>query len=346
MTDTGPLPTPRFPKLLTTACLGSAAIGVGLLFAVEALRRDVAAVRDMSERAQRELQAINGEITRFRIEQRSEGRGINALLEKLRAYAPELSSAQVAKPQYEFAKQEMASILRAMASLGPEAFGPIQLRFTSLRPQTDFDEMSWLLEAGLRVDPAAGKLLAQKVLQGYHKDVPTSPRLRWFAADQLLAIDRPLAGRLLREILSYESSRGINRERAGAYGVTASISAELSTGFENLVSRYVRSEDPNIDDTLIMMLGHAEHDLPTIQDCVKALGARKCAKADQDIERLYEHPPVISDNPIFRNICLEALAQIRGKAGIPWFEEKLKDAPNELLANKLRKILEQLRTPP
>lgn len=344
MPDTGQPPR-RFPTLLTGVCLASTVISAGLLFVVVGMRRDLAELRDASERAQRELQVVNGEVTRFRIEQRSEGRGINALLEKLRAYAPELSNAQVAKPQYEFARQEMATVLRAMASLGPDAFGPIQTRFISLQPQKDFDEMSWLLQAGLGVDPVAGKMLAQRVLQGYHKDVPTSPRLRWFAADQLLAIDRALAGRLLREILSYESSRGINKERAGAYGVTASISAELSSGFENFVSRYVRSEDPNIDDTLIMILGRAEHDLPTVQDCVKALGIRKSAKADPEIERLYEHPPVITDNPIFLNVCLDALAQIRGKAGIPWFEDKLKNAPNEITANKLKNLLEQLRAP-
>lgn len=333
------------PHLPLAICLCSAVACAGLLFVIEGLRGEVRELRATVAAGQEQLAVLNGEVTRFRIEQRAEGRGIQALLEKLRTYAPLLANANIAQPYYEFAKKEMDAVMRALAGLGKDASGPVLARYLACNPLKDFDEMGWLLRGLLRLDAEAGKQLALKVLQGFHKDVPTSPRLRWFAADELLTADRAMAGRALHEILAYESARGIDRNRALAYGVTVPDTASVSSGFDNFIGRYVQSGDERIDDTLIEILGRAEHDLPTVQECVKYLGARKSAKAQRHIERLYLTPPVISDNPLFLNHCIDALAQIRGAEGIPWFEEQLKKAGNELVANKLKHTLDELRHP-
>ncbi|GAB4160197.1 MAG: hypothetical protein Fur0037_27160 [Planctomycetota bacterium] len=329
----------RIPRLLIPIGILIGA-GAAAYLAYDA-RREVTALREEWARAEGQLKTLNAEVTRMRIEQSTEGRGVHAILEKLEAYAPLLTSAAVAKPDYAAAEKEMQAILRATESLGVDAFEPLQKRFLEL-PADQFDARKWLLEAMLRADPGRGKAFVRKVLHGYHRDVPVSPRLRWYAADLLIRIDPELARVELRTILQTESSRGINPDRAAAYGIPVPDSSIASSGFHNFIGRYVRTNDPECIATLLMVLGRSEHDLVTVQECVKELGHLKAEKAVPAIEKLYKSPPAIRDNPLFLNHCLDALVEIQGAGARPFLEKALRNATNELVANKIKHLLQQL----
>lgn len=333
MTD--PVPAHRPAKALTIAVLLLIAAG-GALLARQAHKVTVALEALRTEQA-----LLTAEVTRFRIEQRAEGKGPQALLEKLRVYAPLLTNSRIPEPDYVAARQEMEAIHRAMAALGKDMWAPLMDRYRQLDPTKDYDEKHRLLEAALVVDPELAKALLLRVLQGYHRDTPTSPRLRWLAADLLLKVDKQLAGRTIREILGYESSRGIQPERAIAYQIPIPDTTAMSSGFHNFIERYVSSGDAESENTLLMVIGRTEHDLPTIQECVKALGAMKSAKAVKAIEQLYRKPPVIQDNPIFLCHCLDALVTIRGKEACAFLQEALAAGANEIVINKIRFLMQE-----
>lgn len=325
------------------AILGLLVVGVVavvyLLFGIgDRLDRQEQKITAMEQR----LGEILGEMTRFRIEQRAEGQGTDALIEKIATYAPALASASTAGPEFRFARKEMDAILTAVGSLGAAAFEPLRDRLVGLDPTAKFDEQKWLLEACAKADPQKGAVLAMKVLQGYHPDTPVTPRLRWYAGDLLLRLDQPLGQRVLREILSYESGRGIDPQRAQMFGVTAGPMAQNSSGFFNFVAIYLRSEDPQLADTLMMVMGRAEHDLQTVQECVKALGELKEKRAANAIVKLYRNPPVISDNPLFLNHCLDALVKIQGRDAVDFLTAELPKTTNELVANKIKFLLQEL----
>lgn len=147
-----------------------------------------------------------------------------------------------------------------------------------------------------------------------------------------------------RVTLRAESVRGINPERATP-GTIILDPTITSSGFENFLDRYMRSEDAERAATLQMILGRGEHDLRTLQESIKCLATLKCHEAVPAIEKLYARPPVISENPIFLAICLQAVFDIDGEAARPYLEEQLKTASNELTANKIKHLLQQLDNP-
>ena len=335
---TAPSPSPARTPGLTVALLGLLAAGGAAGWQALELR----GLQSKVEALATEQGALAAEVTRFRIEQRADSKGPQALLEKLRVYAPLLTNSRIPEPDYQAARLEMDAILKAMAGVGKDMWAPLVERYRQLDPTKDYDEKNRLLEAALVVDPEQAKALLLKTLQGYHRDTPVSPRLRWLAADLLLKADKPLAGRTLREILGYESSRGIQPDRAIAYQIPIPDTTAMSTGFHNFIERYVSSGDPETETTLLMVIGRSEHDLPTVQECVKALGALKSAKATKAIEQLYRKPPVIQDNPIFLCHCLDALVSIRGKEACSFLQEALAAGGNEIVVNKIRFLMQEV----
>jgi hypothetical protein len=286
------------------------------------------------------LEEVLGEVTRTRLEQTASAKGPQGLMEKLRTFAPILTNSRISEPDRKYADGEMKAILRAFESIGKDCWPLITKRLGELRGDKDFDEVRWLLEAAVRIDAPAGKEILKECLLGLR--LP-APRLRWHAARVLTDMDRPLAQILLRQILATESSRGINPERAAAMGIAIpDPAAYATTGFHNFVVAYVRSEDPKMDDTLLMVIGRVEHDLITIQECVEALGKRRCARALEPIKKLYESPPVFQENPIFLARCLDAIVEIERANARAWLEAQLPKANNEVTAKHIQTLLNKI----
>lgn len=292
------------------------------------------------EKQATELATIGRDLTRMRVEQRVGSQGPQALLQMLRTFSAELVDARTTQPDLQFAQEQMRSVLRAFAGLGADAVAPVRQRFDQLDPKKDFDEMRWLLEALVQCDPENGPATLVGVVEGRIKP---SPRLRWAAAELLTRTDRAKAQTALRRVLMTETSRGIDPDRAAAYG--ASIpdpAATAATGFFNFVLHYLRTEDPEAEETLLQVLMRTEQDVATLQETIEALGARKSARARKRIEELYQKPPGASQNPIFLNKCLDALVAIRGAEIRTWLQEQLAQANHELVAKHIGHLLEEL----
>jgi hypothetical protein len=233
----------------------------------------------------------------------------------------------------------LKAIVLAFESCGNDAWKPVTDRLREADAKIDFNEIKWLMEIAIRLDAKAGKQIAKEVLQGHRLPYP---RLRWWAADLLLSHDKPLAGQLLRQILLTESSRGVNLNRAQAAGIQApSQAAYATTGFNNFVQRYIRSEDSKLEETLTLLLTRIEHDAITVQECIKELGKRKSLPALASIKKVYDNPPLEQQNPLFLNICVNAVDKIEGEASVAWLEEKLKTAPTDAVANAIQTVLDK-----
>lgn len=317
--------------LLMLALVGA----VGYLgYEVHGLSQQIAA-RDAA------IELIYGEVTRTRIEQSSGVQGPQGLLLKIKTYAPMVTSSSVTQPDYQSALKEMHAALRAMKALGKDAWQPIQARIAELKAREDTDELRWLIEASIAVDPKPGLELARAVVLG-HK-LP-SPRLRWLCADMLIENDKELAQATLRQVLLTESSRGINLDRAAAYGaVIPDKAAFATTGFSNFVTKYVASGDAKADDTLLLVIGRSEHDQVTVQECIKTLGAHRCAAAAEPIRKLCENPPGFQDNPLFQKHCIDAIAAIEGAKALPWLEQMQPKATTETVQKHLEHTIAELK---
>lgn len=335
MTSPASAPAPRsflLPLAATLALLALAAMVWRQGQQLESLRQEAAGVRTAVE-------AAVGEVTRMRLEQSATGKGPMALLEKLRVYAPLAATSRTAEPDYQNAIKSMDEVIVAFRSLGPDAWKPIQDRLAQLRPDEHHDEIKQLLRASMAVDPAEGGKLLEQVLLGYKHP---SPKLRWFAAGELIQQDKPKAQQLLRRILRTESHRGIDTDRLAVYRAPIpDLNAMAASGFSNFVNWYVKSGDPEMDETLLEVLGRTVHDTLTIQECMKALADRKCERAAPLIEKLYTNPPVQQDNAIFDTTCLRALIDIRGKGARPFLEQALLKARSDIVSKFLQ---EQLKT--
>jgi len=334
-------PAPESGRSTATVLLTIALIGSLSFASYSFWRADtaLAAQKAVIEKNQESLEALLGEITRMRIEQSAVGKGPAALLEKLKVFAPLTADARTTEPDFQNAKKELQAIVRAFESCGKDvAWAPVTDRLEQVDPKTDFNEIKYLLEIAIRLDGPSGKQITKEVLQGHRLPFP---RLRWWAADLLLSHDKPLAANLLRQILMTESSRGFDINRAGSGAVIPDPAAFSTTGFNNYVQRYIRSEDSKLEDTLLMLITRVEHDSITIQDSIKELAKRKCQRALPTIKRVYDDPPHSQQNPLFFQICARAVDEIAGKAEMAWYEEKLKTAPTDIVAKTLTAIIEK-----
>ncbi|MEC7583072.1 MAG: hypothetical protein VYE77_02030 [Planctomycetota bacterium] len=304
------------------------------------LQGEVKQLRNAQDQAHRELATMAGEVTRFRLEQSADGKGTEALLEKLEVYAPLLSSALTTKPDFRAAQREMEAILRAFESVGSDAWPKIQARLAKLDPTKEFDQIKQLLQASVRCAPEAGKDLVVSVLRG--RTLP-NPRLRWYAADMLLLLDQQLAQQELRKILTSESSRGLDPNRT-TEGMLDPAAVAV-TGFHNFLNRYARSGDPQLENTLLQVLVRADSDPMLVQETVEHLGHLRSKRADKLIEKKYRNPPGAQLNPIFLAKCLEALTKIRGEEARSLLEEELAKTEQEIVARRIQQLLASLDDP-
>ena len=297
--------------------------------------------QEQIEQVAETLQSMLGEITRLRLEQSSVGKGPAALLEKLKVYAPLTADSRITEPDFQNARKELVAIVRAFEACGKDAWTPVTDRLREADPSKDFDEIKWLMEIAIRLDAPAGKQIAKDVLFGQRLPFP---RLRWWAADLLISHDPPLAGQLLRQILLTESSRGVDITRSQGMGLPVPDKAAFATtGFNNFVQRYIRSEDPKLDETLHLLLTRVEHDSITIQECIKELGKRQYTPALDSIKKVYDNPPNQQQNPLFLAICVRAIDEIEGKAAVEWLEERLKNAPTDTVASAIQNVLDKYK---
>ncbi|MBL8722670.1 MAG: hypothetical protein JNK49_01420 [Planctomycetes bacterium] len=328
----------RSPTLLFAAGTGLALAAAA--FAGTRLLRLETTVDRMAtqlEQRQTQLDAILDEVTRLRLEQSTGQQGPKGLLTRLATYAPLVSDARTTEPDYQNARKEITATVRALGAIGETAWQPVQNRLRELNPQQHFDELRWLLEAALVIDPERAKSQLKDVLLGLQFP---SPRLRWYAARRMVELDRPLAQATLRQILTTESSRGPDLDRAKAYGLTVpDRAAYATTGFDAFVGHYVASEDPEVESTLLMVLQRTEHDTMTLMACVEELGRRRCRTAAEPIQRLFREPPSGGSNPLFLVKCLDALDAILGKEARSFFEQALTDSSTPHVTNHLKHLL-------
>ena len=145
-------------------------------------------------------------------------------------------------------------------------------------------------------------------------------------------------------ILEFESANGITRPLHPHFRnqPEAVISTNRIPDFFNFISRFVASGHPDVDGVLRQIIGRAEHDRMTYQECVKELGRMRTRLAADRIRELFEKPPFRERSPIFQNHCLQAIADIEGQEACSYFEEQLMKVDDKNVVTKLQSLVKQL----
>jgi len=281
----------------------------------------------------------------YRFEQSIEqGLGMTALVEQIRHWAPLLGSASTPIIAIPKIKQRLDDVYSAMLAIDQkEAMDRLIREFESCEPGAEDEIALWILRGMTRIDAPRSSDFIGRVIEGF--DFRVSSRLRLMAADVLLLVDTDHAGERLHRVLERESHRGLSLDR-----VPPDLRSRITNGagqipsypgFFNFVSRYVMTGHKDIEATLMMILGRKEHDLTTVQACVKELGAMKSNLALEQIQKLFEVPPNHSDNPIFRNHCLDAISKIfgPGNKACSYFQNALRHEQSGLVQNKLKGLI-------
>jgi hypothetical protein len=338
-----PQPPPRrVPWLTALLCglLGSAAVGfVVLRSELAALRAELAALRGASERTERLLR-----IMRFEQPDKS-GMGMAALVAQIREFAPLRWAAQTTPPERDTIVARLEGVVDAMRAVDrEEAWHSLQDTFRSTEAREDTDEtVHWLLAGMIAVDSDRAKPFLIELVRGLL--YPVTPRTRLAAADRLAELDRELAGETLKGLLEYESAGGINSARmpralAEKYP-NATLSIGPYPGFFNFVRRYYDTAHRDRESVLLMLVARQEHDLPTVQECVKLLGEMRSRNAVRTLEKLFAEPPAIRQNAIFRRHCLDALSAILGDECCGFVQESLQKEQDPLVRTKLVELVKQ-----
>lgn len=316
---------------------------VGALAAAAASSWNLAETRRLGgelANARLELEQLARTARLIRLEGKSEGRGIGAILEQIRFWAPQLATSATPHPAAIRIEESLWDAVDVVEAIGPGAFGAIVAALESPDSQDD-ETRKWMLRAALRTDPAQAKALTASVVRGTRLN--PSSRLRFLAADELLGLDNAFAGDVLSQVLQIESAQGVTRTVPP--GLAPEYERVIGTNafpdFFNFIERFVRSKHKDVPTVLQMILGRTEHDRMTYQECIRWLGELRVRDALPRIKELYTTPPRGEFNPLFLNVCLQAIADIDGPGACAFFREELRRVDIPVVSTKLQDLLKQ-----
>lgn len=317
----------------TAAAVIAAAAAVWLTWKLAAVERELARVAAQAEH-------IDARTALIRLEGKSAGRGIGAIIEQIDFWAPQLATSATPHPAAVKIEEALDECLEAVDALGEEAWPRLLAALESPTARDD-ETRKWLLRAAVRARPGEGKALLASVMRGTRL-APTS-RLRFFATDELLAMDKPFAGEVLAQILEVESVRGVTRQVPPGLApeYERAIGTNAIADFWNFIPRLVQSGHPDTENILRMILGRPEHDRMTYQECIQQLGHLGSRAAVPRIKELYAAPPRNEFNPIFLSICVQAIADIEGSRACDWFREQLRTTSIPMVVTRLQDVLKQ-----
>lgn len=322
----------------------SALSGLALLAALGAswwnLRAEIAGLQARTDALERSLQGVERAVQLFRFERGSKGLGVTALLEHLRHWAPLLSLSTTPQREIPAIRETVEDLLRAFEAVGADALPALLAAFHAAKADED-DVRKWLLAAIPRIDRERGLALLEESVRGIDRAI--SPRIRVHAANLLLELDKARLGKILGELLTYESATGIDPTRL-PYGLrdafaAAKLPPQRMPMFFNFIDLFVATGASDVAEKLIMVASRPDHDLATIQACVKQLGELRSEHAVKVLKKLYDSPPEMMINPIFQGHCLEAIGKIEGSAGCAYFKEMLRRGPDERVQAKLNDLI-------
>ena len=325
------------------------AAGASALFGWRA-ETEASSVRQELDRVGKEVVDLRRTLQLMRFE-RGGASGPTALLDQLRFWAPKLQNSSTPAAEVPEILRKVQDIHEGFAGVGPDAWSLLENALHKAVTDSEDEFRKQCLIALGRIDAKRACELMVPIVRGFDLTKPSapqaSPRMRLMACDELTRLDKQLAGQTLRQVLTTQSSQGVNLQRvAPEYAAKLApmvAGAAAWSGFFNLVAKYIATDDSELDATLQMLLVRAEHDRTTIQECVKALGTRRCKDAAPRIQELFHQPPPPTDDPIFRNHCLDALATILGDAARPFFDEALRKEGNKIVQAKLQDLLKLTR---
>lgn len=327
------------PLLLVALLIGGSYAVIDLRRRQDVIERESAATAAAAARTERLL-------TLMRFEQLGkDGLGMAALLGQIREFAPVYVAATTTAPERDAILARLQSVVSAMRAIDKDdAWNALQRALTATSPSTNHEEIvRWILYGMIEVDVTRAKPLLVELVRSLQSRV--TPNTRLFAADRLLDLDKDLAGETLRGVLEYESASGVNKLRMPPALTdrfpNAALTIDPFPGFYLFVQRFFQTEHADRENVLLMILGRHEHDLITVQECVRLLGEMRSRQAVGAVQRLFERPPGLQQNTLFRNHCLDALAAIQGADSCVFLQERLRQEQDRLVQAKLIDLIKK-----
>lgn len=275
----------------------------------------------------------------MRMERGSEGLGIEAVITQIRFWAPKLQLASTMHAEVPGIRDHLQEANRAIAAIGAEASAPLEEAFAT---ETNDEVRKALLLASHAADPRHGELMMERTLRATHYS--PSARMRFIACDQLLEVNRPRAAQTLADILRTEATMGVDRPinaRDTGANYLNPMGAVAFPQFFNLIARFANSGYADTEAVLMMILGREKHNVTTYRECIRELARLKSRDAVKRIQELCLRPPGFEIRPLFKNACLQALADILGKEAEPFFQETLRTAQHETVIIKLQSLIKK-----
>ncbi len=339
MNPTSQAPAPRRASShFVTLSVGVVLLGLGL-WTHSTVSAHVLNLESKVDSLNSSAQDMAATLRLLRLERGSSGLGTSALIEQIEHWAPLLESASTAAPEAKSIQDRLVDIIKASPALGDNAFAPLE---AALAKSKNDESRKWLARAAISTDRDLGVGLLNRLLRG--TSYAPSARIRWWAADELLRTDKAIAGEVLAEVLTIESSRGLRQLPPQLSKTYESYiqSAGGFPGFHNFIKYFYASEHKDRASILLQVLGQAEHDQMTYKDCVKYLGLLKAKTAVKTIENLYTNPRGREmQNPFLQEECLTALGEIQGSKACAFYDQALRTAQSERLITKLHYLKAQ-----
>ncbi|MHC5066360.1 MAG: hypothetical protein ACYTG5_20580 [Planctomycetota bacterium] len=287
-----------------------------------------------------EVHSTGDAVHLMRMERGSEGLGIQAVIEQIRFWAPQLQYSSTLAAEVPRLNKILEDCNRAIAAIGAEAFPAIE---AAIAENVDEDEArKALMKASYFADARLSEQLMERMLRG--TQYSPSPRLRFIAADELLRVNRALAGQVLADILRSEAAMGVDR-RLDPQDPNAQYLNPMGVKpfpqFFNFIARFASSGYEDKESVLLMILGRPNHDINTYREVIRELAKLKSQDAVKYIKQLYERPPGIEIRPLFKVDCLQALADIQGREAEPFFQKALLNATHQSVITKLKALIKQ-----
>ncbi|MEZ5989809.1 MAG: hypothetical protein R3F30_11930 [Planctomycetota bacterium] len=241
----------------------------------------------------RRLEAIEESLALLHFTREPDKDSLHAILDYIEYWAGKLAESGQDLVLYPKLEERLALGTKALRAYGPDAFQALQRRFVAALSEGSAKNglKAKLLELAKDVDRGQAEELAVEVLTN-----PSMPSfLRNAAARELLVLDRTKAGDLLREILLYESHKGLRKPdapylRQDFHRLPAGMAAQSYMGYWNNVMYYLQSDNPQKEDTLLALLLQPYHNVSTYGAILNGLQQLKSRRAVPYLKQLFDDP--------------------------------------------------------
>ena len=290
------------------------------------MKENAELLRELNRRCER----IESWVALQRYSGNPEGKPEEEVIQGIEYWSHRLQQRGASMIERELVQEYLDHATAALRGLGKRGIQAAIRAFWDPRNGSKTEFRRSLLLALDKIAPKEVVDLSRKTLE-----TPGTPSLlRVLSAGILKRHNAKLAGQTLAQVLLSESLGG---PRHPLPGKEVPDESRKFPGYFDLIPIFQQTPYPQKGEVLLRVLAQSHKDVPTMNQCVKALESLGYREALPALKKLYDAAGS-ARNPLLRMNIARAVARIGKKQSCKWLQEHIRFEGDQMVLNRLKQL--------